>query len=157
MNEAYEQKLKRYIAENGIQAEHLTFTQSTHSVAEAAEAVGATAEDFVKSICLVTKAGEVVVAIIKGEDRVDRGAVQRLLGLSKLSIASPAEMLKKTGFPAGGTPPFGFAATYVMDERVFECAFVYAGGGSVQSLIRSTPDELRRVNGAQIGVVRQTA
>lgn len=155
MNEAYETKLKHYIAENDIQAEHLTFTQSTHSVAEAAEAVGATAEDFVKSICLVTKTGDVVVAIIKGEDRADRGAVQRLLGLSKLSIASPTEMLEKTGFPAGGTPPFGFAATYVMDERVFERAMVYAGGGSPQALIRITPAELQRVNDAQIGVVRQ--
>jgi len=155
MNETYEDKLKRYITEHHIQAEHLTFTQSTHSVAEAAEAVGATAADFVKSICLISKAGDVVVAIIKGEDRADRGAVQRLLGLAKLSIASPTEMLEKTGFPAGGTPPFGFAATYVMDERVFERAFVYAGGGSAQALIRIKPDELRRVNGAQIGIVRQ--
>ena len=155
MNQIYEEKLKQFIVANQVQVEHLTFTQSTHSVAEAAAVVNATPQDFVKSICLITKSGQIVVAIVKGEDRADRGAVQRLLNVAKLSIASLAEMLDKTGYPAGGSPPFGFAATFVMDERVFEKPVVYAGGGSEQSLIRITPDELRRVNGAQMGVIRQ--
>ena len=151
----YEEKLKQFITANHVQAEHLTFTQSTHSVAEAAEAVGATAEDFIKSICLISKAGAIVVAIVKGEDRADRSAVQRLLNLTKLSIASPAEVLDKTGYPAGGTPPFGFAATFVMDERVFEKTLVYAGGGSPQALIYIAPTELQRVNGSRIASIRQ--
>ncbi len=153
----HEEKLKQFISANHMQAEHLTFAQSTHSVAEAAQAVGATAQDFVKSICLISKTGQMVVAVVKGEDRADRGAVQRLLNLAKLSIASPTEMLEKTGYPAGGTPPFGFDALFVMDERVFEKPMVYAGGGSEQSLIRVAPEELKRVNGAQVGVIRQSA
>ena len=64
-------------------------------------------------------------------------------------------MLEKTDYPAGGTPPFGFAAAFVMDERVFEKPMIYAGGGSEQSLIRIAPDELRRINGAQVSMIRQ--
>jgi Cys-tRNA(Pro)/Cys-tRNA(Cys) deacylase len=148
------EKLLAFIQTHNVRAEHLIFVQSTHSVAEAAAAANATPEDFVKSICFVTKDGRVIVAIVKGEDRADRSAVQHLLGLSKLSIASPEAMLAKTGFPAGGTPPFGFAATFLMDERVFERVFIYAGGGSETSLIKITPDELRRVNEAQVAKIR---
>ena len=46
MNE-YEKKLREYIQDNHIKADVLSFNQSTHSVVEAAEAVGAEPEDFV--------------------------------------------------------------------------------------------------------------
>jgi prolyl-tRNA editing enzyme YbaK/EbsC (Cys-tRNA(Pro) deacylase) len=147
-------KLLAFIQAKHIQAEHLVFGQSTHSVAEAAQAAGAAVEDFVKSICFITKQGQVVVAIVKGEDRADRAAVQQMLGFGKLSIASPAEMLEKTGYPAGGTPPFGFDAIFLMDERVFARELVFAGGGSECALIKITPQELQRVNGAQVGKFR---
>ena len=150
-----ETQLIEFIRTNQIAAEHLVFAQSTHSVAEAAAAVHATPEDFVKSICFSTKDNKIIVAIVKGEDRADRSAVQTLLGLSKLSIASPEAMLAQTGYPAGGTPPFGFEAIFLMDERVFEHEFVYAGGGSERSLIKISPKELQRVNGARVAKIKK--
>jgi len=36
----YEDKLKRFIEDHGIRAEHLSFETSCHSVADAAETVG---------------------------------------------------------------------------------------------------------------------
>ena len=149
------QRLLAYIAEHAIVCEHLIFDQSTHSVAEAALAAGVTAEDFIKSICMTTKDGRIIVAIVKGEDRADRSAVQQLLGLAKLSIASPDEMLAMTGYPAGGMPPFGFDATFVMDERVFEKDIVYGGGGGDRALIRIAPSEIQRTNGAQVARIRK--
>ena len=155
MNNTYEAQLAEYIRAHGIQTEQLIFQQSTHSVAEAAQAVSATPEDFVKSICFINKAGQIAVAIVKGEDRADRVRVQAAANLGKLSIASPAEMLARTGYPAGGTPPFGFEAVFLMDERVFEKAVIYAGGGSEQALIRIAPGELQRVNKAKIDALRK--
>ena len=67
---AHEQKLKHYIAEHTLQVEHLSFNQSCHSVAEAVAAVGGDPTDFVKSICLIDAAGGLIVAIVKGEDKV---------------------------------------------------------------------------------------
>jgi prolyl-tRNA editing enzyme YbaK/EbsC (Cys-tRNA(Pro) deacylase) len=151
---AFEQKLSAHIAAHGIDAEHLRFDVSCHSVAEAAAAVGVTAHDFIKTICMRAKDGRFVAVIIKGDDRADRTAVQALLGIGKLSIASPAEMLASTGYPAGGTPPFGFDAVFVMDERVFAAKVVYGGGGSEYSLIRATPASLRAANGARVVSVR---
>ena len=46
----YEEKLKNYMKEKGVVGEHLTFTQSCHSVTEAAAAAGVRPEPFVKYI-----------------------------------------------------------------------------------------------------------
>ncbi|HQZ22741.1 MAG TPA: YbaK/EbsC family protein [Thermoflexales bacterium] len=153
----FEKKLLAYIHEHKIECQHLVFAQSTHSVDEAARAAGATAHDFVKSVGLISKSNQIVVAIVKGEDRADRAATQALAGVGKLSIASPNEMLEFTSYPAGGTPPFGFAALFFVDERVLEREFVYAGGGSPRALIRISPREILRANGGRVGVVRKIA
>jgi prolyl-tRNA editing enzyme YbaK/EbsC (Cys-tRNA(Pro) deacylase) len=155
MRNEYHERLRAFIDEHRVQCEHLIFEQSTHSVAEAAQAAGVTPEDFIKSVCMVAKDGRIVVAIVKGEDRADRSAVQHALGLSKLSIASPEVMLAKTGYPAGGTPPFGFDATFLMDERVFEKMIVFGGGGSDRALVRMAPAEMQRVNGARVAMIRK--
>jgi prolyl-tRNA editing enzyme YbaK/EbsC (Cys-tRNA(Pro) deacylase) len=155
MRDTYHDRLLAYIAGHHIECEHLVFERSTHSVAEGAEAAGVAPQDFIKSICMLAKDGRVVVSIVKGEDRADRQAVQQLLGLSKLGVASPDEMLEKTGYPAGGTPPFGFEAIFVMDERVLEKEIVYGGGGSDRALIRITPREMQRANGAHIARIRK--
>jgi Cys-tRNA(Pro)/Cys-tRNA(Cys) deacylase len=150
----YEDKLAAYIATHQIAALQLSFAVSCHSVTEAAAAAGVTAEDFIKTICMQTKDGQIIAAIVKGEDRADRRAIQELLGMGKLSIASPADMLTRTGFPAGGTPPFGFDAQFVMDERVFELQEVFGGGGSEFALIRAAPTSIQRANRARIAPIR---
>ncbi len=42
----YEEKIKKYIKDNNIKTEHLSFKTSCHSVEEAARTVNASAEDF---------------------------------------------------------------------------------------------------------------
>ncbi len=103
----YEDKLRGFVAENGIQAEVISFAQSTHSVEEAADAVGADPEDFVKSICMVTMGDKLVVAIVKGEHRASTSRVAKALGIPKPRVAKPDEILELTGYPVGGTPAFG--------------------------------------------------
>lgn len=149
-------RLRRFIAENDLHVEHLTFSQSCHSVAEAARAVGASPEDFVKNICLIAPDGRLIVAIVKGEDRVSLDHVAEALGLDeKPRLASAEEIQERTGYPCGGTPSFGFEADYFMDERVFEKQIVYTGGGDENSLVRADPRELRRANGAIVACLRK--
>ena len=70
-------------------------------------------------------------------------------------MATPDEMLERTGYPCGGTPPFGFEATFLIDPRVLEREIVYAGGGSESALIRLSPREMQRVNGGTLVRVRR--
>ena len=150
----YEEKLKRFMEENGVDAEHLSFNQSCHSVTEAAETAGAEPTDFVKSICMVNN-GSLIVAIVKGEDRASTKRVAKALGTDRPRIAAPEEIHAYTGYPVGGTPGFGFDATFLVDPRVMEREQVYMGGGSGCSLVRVSPVELVRVNGGRVVRVRR--
>lgn len=149
MNE-YEEKLKEYIAANEIEAEHLSFDQSCHSVEEAAQAVNGRTEDFVKNICLIDPQDRLIVAIVKGEDRVSREKVAEALKVGKPRLAKPDEILAKTGYPVGGTPSFGYSATFLVDRRVLSNTIVYTGGGSQTSLVKMSVTALLKSNNAQL-------
>ncbi len=156
LSNQYLDKIRECIAVHQIEAEHLVFEKSCHSVAEAAEAAGAQPDDFVKNICLIAPDGRLIVAIVKGEDRVSPANVAAALGLAaKPRLASVEEILARTGFPCGGTPSFGFEAEFYMDERVFEKEQVYTGGGDENALVRADPRELQRANRGIIACLRK--
>ena len=153
----FEAKLKDAIHRLGIEAEHRHFDQSCHSVAEAAAAVGAPSEGFVKNVGFADAAGNLVICIVKGEDQVDKDAAARIVGSDKLKRATPELMLEKTGYPVGGTPSFGYAGsvTVLIDERVMERPLVWTGGGSPQALVRIAPSELLKANGGKVCRIRK--
>jgi prolyl-tRNA editing enzyme YbaK/EbsC (Cys-tRNA(Pro) deacylase) len=151
----YEEKLKNVINESGIEAEHLSFDQYCRSVAEAAKTVGADPDDFIKSICMIDREGNTIVAIVKGEDRASTSRVAKALGIDRPKLASPQEILGLTGFPVGGTPGFGFKAVFLMDPRVLEKEFVYSGGGSECSLVRMSTKEMLQANNGRVVRVRK--
>lgn len=154
MSDFYSEKLRLFIRHRGISAEVLEFSRSCHSVEEAAQAVGGKTDDFVKNLCLVSPDGRLSVAILKGEDRLDLKKVESLAG-TKLKMATAEQILEKTGYPVGGTPSFGYAATFFVDERVMEKPSVYSGGGSVQALCKVNPSELLRTSGGRVANLRK--
>jgi prolyl-tRNA editing enzyme YbaK/EbsC (Cys-tRNA(Pro) deacylase) len=151
----YNDKLMEYMALHAVDAEHLQFETSTHSVAEAAEAAHATEEDFVKNICLESPDGELIVAIVKGEDRVSTKRVAKVLEIERPVTASPETIKEKTGFPIGGVPSYGYEAIFLVDEKVMERPYVFTGGGTDHSLVKIDPKEMVRVNGARITRIRK--
>lgn len=155
-DETLEARLEAFLQANGVPASHIVFAQSCHSVAEAARAVDAPEEAFVKSICFVAHDGALVVAVVKGEDRASATRVAAALGVAdRPRLASPEEILARTGYPAGGVPPFGFDADWLVDERVMERRGVYAGGGSARALVFVAPEEMLRANGGRVARVRK--
>ncbi len=151
----YEEKLKQYIREKKINAEHLSFTHSCHSVEEAAKTANANSDAFVKNICLIDGNDNLIVAIVKGEDKVSTTNVAKALNIEKPRIAAPEEILIRTGYPCGGTPSFGYEAIFLIDPRVIEKEVVYSGGGSENSLIKITTKELEKANKGKIVRIRK--
>lgn len=150
-----EQRLQAYLQEQDIQAEHLSFDQPCHSVAEAALAVNASPEELVKNICLLDGDDQLITAIVKGEDRVSVSRIAKTLQRDGLRLATPEEILAKTGYPCGGTPSFGYQAMFLIDPRVMEREIVYTGGGSETSLVRISTGELVRANQGTILRIRK--
>ena len=155
MSNPYEEKIKSFMQAQGIRAEHRIFNQSCHSVAEAATAVGGIPSDLVKNVCMVDEKARFIVAIVKGEDRASASRVAQAIGVQKVRTASPAEVLERTGYPAGGTPSFGYEAIFLIDPKVMEKEKVYTGGGSENSLVLINPAELYRANQGQIVRIRK--
>ena len=151
----FEAKLKRFILDNGVLAEHMHFDQSCQSVDEAAKAANAARDSFVKNVCMIDENGNVLVCIVKGEDRVSKAHVSRLLQIEKPRMMNAGEVLEKTGYPAGGTPSFGYKASFLVDERVMEKDFVLSGGGSENSLVRISPKELLNANSGLVAKIRE--
>jgi Cys-tRNA(Pro)/Cys-tRNA(Cys) deacylase len=154
-NADYEEKLKTFMKEKGIDGDHLTFSQSCHSVAEAAAAAGVTPEDFVKSICMLDETGSLVVGIVKGEDRASTSRVAKALKVITVRVATLDEVFERTSYPCGGTPSFGYPARYFVDPRVMEMEFVYMGGGSETSLVKIKPLEIIKGNGGEVLRIRK--
>ena len=151
----FEQRLQAYLQEQHIQAEHLSFDQPCHSVEEAARAVNASPQELVKSICLLDNDGQLITAIVKGDDRVSVSRIAKTLQKEGIRLATPDEILEKTGYPCGGTPSFGYQAMFLIDPRVIEREFVFAGGGSETSLIKINTGELVRANQGTIFRIRK--
>jgi Cys-tRNA(Pro)/Cys-tRNA(Cys) deacylase len=151
----FEQKIKEYMVQNNVQGEHLTFEQSCHSVEAAAKAVNVTPEDLVKNICLVTGDGHLIVSIVKGGDRVSTKRSGKALGIAPPRIATPEEVMAKSGYPSGGVPSFGYKGQFLIDPKVMEKDFVYTGGGSPNSLIKISTKELQKVNKGLIVRIRK--
>ena len=153
--QVYEQKLIDFMKKQGIKGQHMHFEQSCHSVKEAAAAAKARETDFVKNICMITDTGKLIVAILKGEDKVNSQLVGEAMNFPPLRFATPSEILEKTRYPVGGTPSFGYSATFLIDPRVMEKKIVYSGGGSAQSLVKISLQELVRANKGDIVPVRK--
>lgn len=151
----FEQKLIHYINEQKIDGEHLHFEQSCHSIKEAAEAAQAAPSDFVKNVCMIDEDSRLIVAIVKGEDNASSKRVAKALNINRPRLASPEEILEKTGFPCGGTPSFGYEAIFIVDPKVLESTFIFTGGGSECSLVKISPESMLKANQALIERVRR--
>ncbi len=151
----YEEKLQKYLQDNHIQCEYLHFNQSCHSVAEAARAAGVHTDACVKNICLIDAEDHLIIAIVKGDNRVSTSRVGKVLNIARPRIAAPDEILQKTGYPCGGTPSFGFKAKFLIDSAVMEKDIVLTGGGSEYSLIKIFPKELQKTNNGKVLKIRK--
>ena len=147
--------MKKFLRDNKIKGQHFIFKQSCHSVAEAATAVNASPREIVKSICMIDGGGNLIVAFVRGEDRVSALWVGKALHIKPPRKATPREILEKTGYPCGGVPPFGYRAKFLIDPKVIETDTVYAGGGSENSLIKISTKELQEVNQGKVIRVRE--
>jgi Cys-tRNA(Pro)/Cys-tRNA(Cys) deacylase len=151
----YEEKLKQFLQLNNVEAEHIHFSETVHTVEDACKVVNAQPDDFIKTICMVAGDGSVIGAIVLGSCRASTSRVSKALNIERPDVATPEQVLDVTGYLVGGTPPFGYEATFLLDPLVMEREFVYVGGGSPSALVKISIKELKRVNHGVVVRVRK--
>jgi prolyl-tRNA editing enzyme YbaK/EbsC (Cys-tRNA(Pro) deacylase) len=149
------QRVLEAAGRKGVQLDIVLFTESTHTAAEAAQAVGADLGQIVKSLVFVapTERGlEAVVALVSGSNRVDIGRLAAIVGLPGLRRASAQEAGDATGFVIGGIPPFGHrrALRVVMDPDLGRYPAVWAAAGTPNAVFRVPPGTLRVLANATV-------
>ena len=143
-------EVKSYINKNGINAEIIMFeAEQAKSSASAAEHLGCEVAQIAKSI--VVKAENPILVIISGDVRVDLKKLSEVIE-EKAKLASPEYVLEEVGFIIGGVPPMGFdkPVRILMDKSVERFTEVFSSGGSRESILRISVDELKNATKCEL-------
>ena len=137
--------LHKAMQQAGIPGEIIHLEAPTLTVETAAEAVGVTPDQIVKTILFIVN-GKPVLGIACGMRLVDRRVVAAHHGVSrkKVELADAESVLAETGYKIGAVPPLGHRNPLpaLMDQRVLEHTQVYAGGGEGNALVRLNPQDI---------------
>jgi prolyl-tRNA editing enzyme YbaK/EbsC (Cys-tRNA(Pro) deacylase) len=129
----------------GIDARVITLPQSTHTAVEAAAACGCEVAQIVKSLVFVDGAGEAVLVLTSGSNRVD----EKRLGLQRAG----AELVReKTGYAIGGIPPVGLATPVrtLIDEDLLRFERIWAAAGTPNAVFEMRAADLPRMTGGTV-------
>jgi prolyl-tRNA editing enzyme YbaK/EbsC (Cys-tRNA(Pro) deacylase) len=129
-------RLQSRLADEGLQVDVVTLTDSARTAAQAAAALGCEVGQIVKSLVFVRE-GEPLMVLCAGDRRV---AADRL----GLAPANADQARVATGFAIGGIPPLGHPAPLptLIDESMRRFATVWAAAG--------TPHDVFEVNTEQL-------
>ncbi|USN45169.1 MAG: YbaK/EbsC family protein [Candidatus Woesearchaeota archaeon] len=120
------------------------FSASVHSSVHSARASGIPLEKIVKTVLLEDKEERLFAVILFGKDLVDKNKIREQFSCSKLRLVPFEKVVKVCGFPAGGVPPFGFDATFIVDESLPDDLSVFVGGGDMHTLLEITVSEIKK-------------
>jgi Cys-tRNA(Pro)/Cys-tRNA(Cys) deacylase len=119
-----------------LEAKKTTFRVFKHagpvkSLEQAAEERGQKPEQVVRSIVFRLEEGEYVMVLIAGPSQIAWPSLRHYLGRSRISMASPEEVLEATGYRTGAVSPFGLPKPMriLVDERLLEQEEVSIGSG----------------------------
>ena len=139
------QKIVHAAHKLGLDIEIKEFQDSTRTAEEAADAVGCTVAQIVKSLLFIV-ATQPTMVLVSGMNRLDERKLAGLCGVSRKQVKrSNADMARDiTGFAIGGVPPFGHPAllpTYV-DADLLQFETIWAAAGTPRAVFAITPQEL---------------
>src|SRR6266851_4435766 len=144
------QRVQAALSAAGIAGRIEEFPASTRTAQEAAEAVGTSVGQIVKS--LIFLAGDSpVLALVSGANRLDSDRLAALTGLP-IGKADADAVRQATGYSIGGVPPIGFPApipTFI-DRDLLQYAVVWAAAGTPRHVFPIAPQELVRITGGSV-------
>ena len=142
------ERVRLALAERGLACEIIETQQSARTAQEAADAVGSTVGQIVKSLVFLCE-GAGVMALGSGANRLDERKLGAVAG-GKISRADADAVRDATGFAIGGVAPLGSTRPIriFFDEDLLAFELVWAAAGTPSTVFAISPDELARATGA---------
>jgi Cys-tRNA(Pro)/Cys-tRNA(Cys) deacylase len=129
----YGEKLEALLLSRNLWYRFIEFPEPVRTVEQAGKRVPV--EKIVKSIVMIDSDGNPLLAIVKAQSMVSHRKIKNLLEVKDVRLASPEEVLKHSGYPVGGVPPFNSISRVVLDPEILKDETCVAGGGDVNKLI----------------------
>lgn len=147
------QRVAAAARELGLEIAIKEFTATTRTAEDAANAVGCTVAQIVKSLLFVVD-GRPIITLVSGPNRLDEAKLAALCGVGKNRVkrADADTVREATSFAIGGVPPFGHATplSVYIDQDFWQFEVIWAAAGTPNAVFAITPADLARVTGGVV-------
>lgn len=120
-----------------------------HSIEQAAAERNQDVSQVVRSIVFRLNEGDFAMVLIAGKKQISWKALRHHFGMSRLTMASPEEVLEATGYKIGTVSPFGLKnrLPILADQNVFTQTAVSLGSGRSGTAILMLSKDLKQALG----------
>lgn len=149
---------KQYLAKYGKENEVLEFDVPTHTVLEAAAAIGTDPKRIAKTLSFIVDSQPILI-VMAGDAKVDNVKYKNIFKV-KAKMLAPDQVLDLIGHAIGGVCPFGVkeGVQIYLDKSLTRFDSVYPACGNANSCIKLTLEELEHITGCNeyIDVSKET-
>ena len=145
----------------GLEIEVRKFPEGTKTAQDAADAIGVTVGQIVKSLVFGVD-DEIVMALVSGVNQLDEKKLAAAAGGAKCKRVDADAVREATGYAIGGVPPFGHSTQLRIfidpDLLLYDGVndFVWAAAGTWNDVFPIAPKDLVRVSGGVITDLKRT-
>ena len=150
----YGERLKLFLRSRNVWHRFIEFSEPVKTVEQAARKVQV--ERIAKSIVMLDSNGEPLLAIVPAQSKVSHRKIKALLAVKDVRLATPEEVLKHSGYPAGGVSPFNNINCVLLDPQVMKSETAIVGGGDVDKLVEIRTADIVNVLKPKIDDISQT-
>ena len=136
------EKVRAYLEEKGFGDRVLEFSESSATVALAAQRLGCEEAHIAKTLSFETPQGCVLI-VAAGDAKVDNAKFKAQFH-TKAKMPAPDRVEELVGHPAGGVCPFALkeGVRVYLDESLRRFATIYPAAGNAASAVRLSCEEL---------------
>jgi len=130
----------------GLEIEVRKFPEGTKTAQDAADAIGVTVGQIVKSLVFGVD-DEIVMALVSGVNQLDEKKLAAAAGGTKCKRVDADVVREATGYAIGGVPPFGHSTQLrvFVDPDLLQYDEVWAAAGTWNDNFGAAPADIVRV------------
>lgn len=149
------QRVQNALAEHGLLCQVIELSGSTRTAQDAAEAVGSTVGQIVKSLVFRgSQTNTPILVVASGANRVNEVRLAELVG-EAIAKADAGFVRLHTGFAIGGVAPLAHPApiTTFIDTDLLQYNTIWAAGGTPNTVFALTPADLISMTGGTVTTI----
>ena len=145
-------KVQEALTVLGVSCKVHELPSSTRSAADAANSIGCSVSQIVKSLVFRTvNTDRAILALVSGSNKVNEAKLGEQIN-EPIGKADADFVREKTGFAIGGIPPVGHLErlTTLFDKDLLNFPEVWAAAGTPHAVFQINPHELLKITKASI-------